>query len=526
MSGSGQYRSVSAYNGTIYTSSDYGVTWTLQATVSPQGGGAPCFSLSMSATGQYAIGAGGTDITYVGHVLISTDYGMTWVNVADNGTSGLTSVDRYWASSMSATGQNMFVSIIGGSGYISTDYGNTWSLVFSSYAVNGSAMSASSQYITIGTGNGVYTSEVSLIGATGADTQILFNNAGTAAGSAALTFNNTTGTTTVSALTVGTIAQTYSGSTVGFTINGRDTVGGTGFTNFLRVTNTTAGATNPTKTFRINQVGALGIVNNAYNSEIFSVTDGGILQVGGGNSSATLNNSPTTNYLLFNNNGSSIYDDGNFHIHTRNTGGSMWINTSGGQINMISQPIDGGSLGTGVGIGTATLTAYVTINGTKTYSINNYGYLISTGAGNVVGNSGNVGYSLYASGRIQATEFDATSDERLKNISGAITADDAVRFVQSVSGMYYSWKSDPSANILSGFIAQDIHKSGYAHMVSAISNADLVGQVDDDGYTHPDKAQLTLNYSAITPYHHEAIKVLLDRVAKLETQVSNLMSSK
>jgi hypothetical protein len=317
----------------------------------------------------------------------------------------------------------------------------------------------------------------------------------------------------------------YSGSNTGIAISGTDTVGGAGFVNFLRATNTYGGVTNPTKTFRINQVGALGIVNNAYNSEIFSVTDGGILQVGGGNSSATLNNSPTTNYLLFNNNGSSIYDDGNFHIHTKNTGGSMWINTSGGQINMISQPIDGGSLGTGVGIGTATLTAYVTINGTKTYSINNYGYLISTGAGNVVGNSGNVGYSLYASGRIQATEFDATSDERLKNISGAITADDAVRFVQSVSGMYYSWKSDPSANILSGFIAQDIHKSGYAHMVSAISNADLVGQVDDDGYTHPDKAQLTLNYSAITPYHHEAIKHLLDRVAKLETQVSNLMSS-
>jgi hypothetical protein len=63
-------------------------------------------------------------------------------------------------------------------------------------------------------------------------------------------------------------------------------------------------------------------------------------------------------------------------------------------------------------------------------------------------------------------------------------------------------------------------------MVSTIPNTSLSGQVDDDGYTHPDGAQLTLNYSAITPYHHEAIKVLLDRVEKLETQISNLMSSK
>lgn len=49
-------------------------------------------------------------------------------------------------------------------------------------------------------------------------------------------------------------------------------------------------------------------------------------------------------------------------------------------------------------------------------------------------------------------------------------------------------------------------------------------QVDDDGYTHPEGAQLTLNYSSITPYHHEAIKVLLDRVMRLESQISSLIS--
>jgi len=255
------------------------------------------------------------------------------------------------------------------------------------------------------------------------------------------------------------------------------------------------------------------------------VTDGGILQVGGGNSSATLNNSPTTNYLLFNNNGSSIYDDGNMHIHTMQDGGTMWINTKGGQISMISQTISGGDLGTGVGIGTSTLTAYVTISGSKTYTIGEYGYLHPTfGAG--TGSGTTAPYSLATSDRIQATEFDATSDERLKDISGGITAEEAIRFVQSVSGMYYSWKSDPSGGLHSGFIAQDIHKAGFNHMVSTIPNTSLSGQVDDDGYTHPEGAQLTLNYSAITPYHHEAIKVLLDRVEKLEAQISNLMSSK
>jgi len=244
--------------------------------------------------------------------------------------------------------------------------------------------------------------------------------------------------------------------------------------------------------------------------------------VGGGNSSATLNNSPTTNYLLFNNNGSSIYDDGNLHIHTMQDGGTMWINTSGGQINLISQTVSGGSLGTGVGIGTSTLTAYVTISGSKTYTIGAYGYLHPT-FGSGTGEGTTAPYSLATNRRIQAEEFDATSDERLKDISGGITAEEAIRFVQSVSGMYYSWKNDPSGGVHSGFIAQDIHKAGFDHMVSTIPNTSLSGQVDNDGYTHPEGAQLTLNYSAITPYHHEAIKVLLDRVARLEAQISSLL---
>jgi hypothetical protein len=321
----------------------------------------------------------------------------------------------------------------------------------------------------------------------------------------------------------GNVSTSYTGSSPGLLITGNDTVGGDGFMNFLRVTNTSSGVTNPTKTFRINRAGGLGIVNNAYDSEIFNVTDGGILQVGGGAAAAAINNSPTTNYLVFNNNRSAIYDDGNLRIHTMQDGGTMWINTSGGQINLISQTVSGGSLGTGVGIGTSTLTAYVTISGSKTYTIGAYGYLHPTfGAG--TGSGTTAPYSLATSQRIQATEFDATSDERLKDISGGITAEEAIRFVQSVSGMYYSWKSDPSRGLHSGFIAQGIHKAGFNHMVSTIPNTSLSGQVDDDGYTHPEGAQLTLNYSAITPYHHEAIKFLLDRVARLESQISSLMS--
>ena len=296
--------------------------------------------------------------------------------------------------------------------------------------------------------------------------------------------------------------------------------------NFLQVSNTFAGATNPKKTFRLDSAGTLQLLNSAYTSNIFSVTDTGILEVGGGGLSATLNNSPTTKYLSFNAGGSSIYDDGNFHIHTRQSGGTMWINTSGGQINMISQQIGTGSLGAGVCIGTSTLAGYVTIVGGRSQTIGQYGYLISTGSPPTgTGGGTTASYSLTANNRIQCSEFDATSDERLKDISGAITPDDAIRFVQSVSGMYYSWKSDPSAGVRSGFIAQDMHRVGYDHLVSTIPNTSLSGQVDNDGFVHPEGVQLTLNYNSITPYHHEAIKYLIERVAHLEIQVSNLMSS-
>jgi hypothetical protein len=275
---------------------------------------------------------------------------------------------------------------------------------------------------------------------------------------------------------------------------------------------------------RLDPSGTLQIINSAYTSNILSATDNGNLQVGGNIIASAANESPTTNYLSFNTN-SHIYDDGNLHIHTGQDGGSMWINTSGGQISMISQSIGGGVLGTGVGIGTSILTAFVTISGGKSYSIGSYGFLATSGAGaNPAGTTGV--YSLATTKRIQAEEFDATSDERLKDISGAITADDAVRFVQSVSGMYYSWKSDASAGVRSGFIAQDMHRAGYDHLISAIPNTSISGQVDDDGFVHPEGIQFTLNYGSIAPYHHEAIKYLLDRVAKLETQVSNLMSSK
>jgi hypothetical protein len=174
------------------------------------------------------------------------------------------------------------------------------------------------------------------------------------------------------------------------------------------------------------------------------------------------------------------------------------------------------------------LTGFVTIVGTvnATFASESvYGYLNVAGAGS---NTGPItaGYSLAMSGNAQALEFDATSDARLKNISGEVSTDDAIRFVKSISGKNYSWKHDPSDGIVTGFIAQDIDRAGFRHIVRTIANDSIVGNIDADGYVNPSGHQLTVNHNAILPYYHTVIQNLLARVEQLEATISSLVSSK
>jgi hypothetical protein len=177
-------------------------------------------------------------------------------------------------------------------------------------------------------------------------------------------------------------------------------------------------------------------------------------------------------------------------------------------------------------IGGGSQSAYVTINGTNSYSITGpYGYLGSGGAGSISsgGNSGTVGWSLFSSGRIQSGEIDVTSDERLKDIQGTIPLDRALQFVRAIDGILYTWKPGfGDEGIKAGFGAQSVHKAGFDHMVAPAPNDRVEGSTDADGFTSPDKAQLSLNYLEAIPYHHEVIKHLLDRIEQLEATVAKL----
>ena len=80
--------------------------------------------------------------------------------------------------------------------------------------------------------------------------------------------------------TLGSLTVTYTpGTAIGsaITATGKDTQGGTGYFDFLRATNTTSGATNPNKTFRLNSTGAIEIINSAYTTTLMSLSDTGFM---------------------------------------------------------------------------------------------------------------------------------------------------------------------------------------------------------------------------------------------------------
>jgi hypothetical protein len=238
----------------------------------------------------------------------------------------------------------------------------------------------------------------------------------------------------------------------------------------------------------------------------------------------TTNNDATSNYLLFNNNNSQIYDDGNLHIHSRTANQSMWLNTNNGVIFLGAQPpISSGSTASGIimGSGSTTVKAYVNIYGSKTYTIGSYGYLTTGGAGtNVVGTT--APYSLYCDNRIEASEFDATSDERLKDIQGEISLDDAINLVTNVKPIKFTWKDSEDKGLKTGYSAQQVEKSGFKHLISHIPNDNLKSTTDNDGFTSPEGFQLTMNYDQVTPYHGVVIKHLLEKIEQLEKEIQKL----
>jgi hypothetical protein len=301
-------------------------------------------------------------------------------------------------------------------------------------------------------------------------------------------------------------------------IVGQNTKGGANYHDFLYTKNSKA-TLNPNKHFRQDNTGNLEIINSAYGANIFTLSDSGSLVLPTAQSRNVTQLRNTGAGLKVGSNG-LFFDDGNVHLHSTSPGTNIWLNCSGSGNFIINGQT--GATG-GVGIGTSTMSGYVTINGGSTVTIGAYGYLISTGSpptGTGAGTTAN--YSITCTQRVQATEFDATSDERLKNIEGEIPLNDAVDFVNKVIPVKYKWKDgiDPASK--TGYSAQQVYKAGFDHLVSVVKKEGMEEIVEPDGFISPKDAQFVMNYEQVTPYHSKLIKHMMDKIEQLEKEIELL----
>lgn len=174
----------------------------------------------------------------------------------------------------------------------------------------------------------------------------------------------------------------------------------------------------------------------------------------------------------------------------------------------------------GIGINNVAPTFPLHISGgtSATYT---YGFLnktFPTGANY----TGTATYSLFAQHRIVAEEFNAISDSRLKTGVTPILESDAMEFVNKVSAVKYHWKDGEDKGLKYGFIAQDLVKAGFNHMVGSTADPKMKEETDASGFTSPAGARFNVSYEMATPILLVAIKQLKDEADGREARIDEL----
>jgi hypothetical protein len=150
VSATGQYQSavVNDTSNNLYTSTDYGSSWTVR-TINV--GAAKLTSISISATGQYqsAVSSGSSS----GYIYTSADYGVSWTRY-----TGISALD--WGSiTISSTGQYQSAVLSGSSSniYTSSNYGILWTpRIMTTNNYKNISMSATGQYQSVTTSSSGY----------------------------------------------------------------------------------------------------------------------------------------------------------------------------------------------------------------------------------------------------------------------------------------------------------------------------------------------------------------------------------
>ncbi|MBU3668608.1 MAG: hypothetical protein FGM57_01420 [Candidatus Taylorbacteria bacterium] len=160
-----------------------------------------------------------------------------------------------------------------------------------------------------------------------------------------------------------------------------------------------------------------------------------------------------------------------------------------------------------IGIGTSTpafpLDVYSTVDSYQTY-----GWLNSSGGTGT--SAGTNSYSIRAQGRILASEFNAVSDARLKDVQFDLDSTIALDAISKLQPVSFTWKNNPTGQPVLGFLAQDVEL--------AIPNA--VSKISTDLFSD----QRELSYNQITAVMVGAVKELKNQLDTLKSGIENMVA--
>jgi len=175
-------------------------------------------------------------------------------------------------------------SVVGGAASITAVGGNWYRATFISN------QTANSFYVWPNANTGTYVNNGTYPGIVLWGTQL-------ESGSTASSYTPTTASPIITANNINVTYQPASTVGVAIQVNAANSQGGSGYADFLRVTNSSSGVPTPNKTFRINQTGGLEIINSSYTATVFTLDDAGNINIAGnltanGTSGITIPNRP------------------------------------------------------------------------------------------------------------------------------------------------------------------------------------------------------------------------------------------
>lgn len=317
----------------------------------------------------------------------------------------------------------------------------------------------------------------------------------------------TGGTSFVSISNVGAVGVTYiPGSATGYalSLSGKDTVGGIGYFDGIKLTNTTAGATNPNKSIRLNNTGNLEIINSAYTANIFTLTDAGVLsvpQISAGGSTGTAGQvlQSTGTGLQWVTAGSGTVTGVTATAPVVSSGGAAPVismaaataSVNGYMTSTYAAKLDGIAAGATAFAGAA-ITDDTTTDATR--------YLLwddaTSGTSTSIGVSSSKLYFNPSTGTLNATNVNSLSDITFKeNVAPIVNATETINRLE---GVEFDWKDTNKRSY--GVIAQELE-------------AILPELVETN-----DQGVKSVNYSGLIGFLINSIKEMDHRIKQLENQ--------